>query len=179
MSTATQPDLRYPVGTWTPPGDISDVMRQHYIADITAAPGALKGAVAGLSVEQLDTPYRPDGWTVRQVVHHVADSHMTAYSRWKLALTEDNPTIKPFDEAAWARLPDSNLPIDGSLRIVDAVHHRWLALLHAMGQEQWTRTFNHPERGVVRLDLMLSLYAWHGRHHVAHITELRKRMGWK
>jgi DinB family protein len=179
MSTAIQTDLRYPVGNWTAPDEITDATRQQYIADITAAPGLLKGAVTGLSPEQLDTAYRPGGWTVRQVVHHFADSHMNAYCRFKWALTEDAPTIKPYNEADWAELPDSHLPVEISLRLFDALHHRWLALLHAMTREQWARTLRHPERGTIRLDTMLSMYAWHSRHHVAHITELRKRMGWK
>lgn len=178
MSTAPQQDLRYPVGTWQMPDQVTERTIDGYIGDIRAAAGALRKAVAGLSSDQLDTPYRPGGWSVRQVVHHLADSHMNAYCRWKLALTEQNPTIKPYDEAAWAKLPDSNLDITISLGIFDGVHHRWVALLEQSGKDQFARTLNHPERGVMRLDQMLSLYSWHSRHHVAHITELRKRMGW-
>lgn len=178
MSTAPQQDLRYPVGTWQMPAHVTEAMIEGYIADIRAASGALRKSVAGLNSDQLDTPYRPSGWSVRQVVHHLADSHMNAYSRWKLALTEENPTIKPYDEGAWAKLPDSNLDITISLGIFDGVHHRWMALLEQSGKDQFSRKLTHPERGVMRLDQMLSLYSWHSRHHVAHITELRKRMGW-
>ena len=178
MSTAAQPDLRYPVGEWQKPEQVTERTIEGYIGDIRALPGALRKAIAGLSSDQLDTPYRPGGWTVRQVVHHLADSHMNAFCRWKLALTENNPTIKPYDEGAWAKLPDSNVDITISLGIVDGVHHRWMALLERSGKDQFSRTLNHPERGVMRLDTMLSLYSWHSRHHVAHITALRERMGW-
>ena len=178
MSTAPQQDLRYPVGPWHAPEQISETTARGYIADIRGLSGALRKAVGGLSSDQLDTPYRPGGWTVRQVVHHLADSHMNAFCRWKFALTEQEPTIKPYDENAWAKLPDSNLDIGASLAIVDGIHHRWVALLEQSGKDQFSRTLNHPERGVLRLDTMLSLYSWHSRHHVAHITALRKRMGW-
>ncbi len=178
MSTAAQPDLRYPVGTWQQPQQVSETMLEGYIGDIRAAGGALRKAVAGLTSDQIDTPYRPGGWTVRQVVHHLADSHMNAFCRWKFALTEQQPTIKPYDENAWAKLPDSELDISVSLAIFEGVHHRWMALLEQSGKEQFARTLNHPERGVMRLDTMLSLYSWHSRHHVGHITALRKRMGW-
>jgi uncharacterized damage-inducible protein DinB len=178
MSTAPQQDLRYPVGPWQKPEHVSETMLQGYINDIRAAAGALRKAVGGLSTDQIDTAYRPGGWTVRQVVHHLADSHMNAFCRWKLALTEQNPTIKPYDENAWAKLPDSNLDISPSLAILEGVHHRWMALLQDVGKGQLARTLNHPERGTMRLDTLLSLYSWHSRHHVGHITELRKRMGW-
>jgi hypothetical protein len=178
MSTAPQQDLRFPVGPWQKPEHIADTTIESYISDIRAMPAALRKAVAGLNSAQIDTPYRPDGWTVRQVVHHLADSHMTAFCRWKLALTETQPTIKPYDEGAWAKLPDANLDIGVSLPIVEGVHHRWMALLEQSGKDQFARTLHHPDRGVLRLDTMLSLYSWHSRHHVAHITELRKRMGW-
>jgi hypothetical protein len=135
--------------------------------------------VSGLSEAQLDTPYREDGWTVRQVVHHVADSHMNAYIRCKLALTEDWPTIKPYDEAAWANLPDSRwLPIDGSLALITALHRRWVELLEAMTDDDFRKGYNHPERGRADLAKTLSMYDWHSRHHTAHITRLRSRLGW-
>ena len=178
MSTAPQQDLRYPVGPWQQPDQVTERTIEGYIADIRGLSGALRKAVGGLSSDQIDTPYRPGGWTVRQVVHHLADSHMNAFCRWKFALTEQEPTIKPYDENAWSKLPDSNLDIGSSLAIVDGVHHRWVALLEQSGKDQFSRTLNHPERGVLRLDTMLSLYSWHSRHHVAHITALRKRMGW-
>jgi hypothetical protein len=135
--------------------------------------------VEGLDDAQLDTPYRPEGWTVRQLVHHVADSHMNSYVRFRLAVTEDTPTIKPYDEKAWANLPDAaTAPLEPSLELVEALHRRWLLLLQSFGPAEWSRTFRHPERGVSRLDVTALLYGWHGRHHVAHVTELRKREGW-
>lgn len=142
-------------------------------------PQRLREAVAGLKDEQLDTPYRPGGWTVRQTVHHVADSHMNSYLRFKLALTENSPTIKPYNEAAWANLPEAKAaPIAVSLALIDALHERLVLMLRAMSDQDFTRTFQHPERGAVRLDTNVALYGWHSRHHVAHITALRKRMGW-
>ncbi len=133
----------------------------------------------GLTPAQLDTPYRPGGWTVRQVVHHVPESHMNAYVRFKLALTEDEPVIKPYDEARWAMLPDIAVaPVEASLALLEALHLRWVALLESMTNAEFTRRFQHPELGPVRLDQSLASYAWHGRHHVAHITSLRQRMAW-
>jgi len=135
--------------------------------------------VAGLDAQQLNTPYRDGGWTVRQVVHHVPESHMHAYIRFKLALTEDNPVIKPYDEAAWAKLPDvAHTPIETSLTMLDALHERWARMLRAMDEADWKRTFRHPELGPVKLEGNLALYAWHGKHHTAHITKLRERNGW-
>jgi uncharacterized damage-inducible protein DinB len=136
--------------------------------------------VAGLSREQLETPYRPGGWTIKQVVHHVPDGHMNAYTRFKLALTENEPTIKPYEEDKWAELPDSQrVPIDVSLDLLDALHTRWVTLLGAMDAADFTRTLRHPEHNrIMTLGQLLALYAWHGRHHVAHITSLRKREGW-
>jgi uncharacterized damage-inducible protein DinB len=149
------------------------------IAEIDAAPAALRAAVAGLSEEQLATPYRPGGWTVRQVVHHLPDSHANAYVRFKLALTEDNPTIKPYLEARWAELPDNaGTPVEVSLGLLEALHRRWVVLLRGMGPEDFARPLTHPEKGRLSLDQMLALYAWHGRHHVAHVTSLTERMGW-
>ena len=173
-------DLRYPIGRYQPKSTLSEEERRAAIEDITAMAGRLRAAVAGLSAEQLDTPYRPGGWTVRQVVHHVPDSHMNAYTRFRLALTEDEPTIKPYDEGRWAELEDSRkAPPKMSLDLLEALHQRWVLLLRAMKPADFARTFRHPERGVMTLDDMLGLYGWHSRHHVAHITSLRERMGWK
>ena len=172
-------DLAYPIGkfVWSGPASADDRARR--IAEILAAPAALRDAVAGLSDAQLETPYRPGGWTVRQVAHHVPDSHVNGYVRFKLAVTEDTPTIKPYDEAAWAELADVKaVPVATSLALLEAVHERWVAFLRSLGEADWARTFNHPELGVVSLDRNLALYAWHGRHHVAHVTALRERMGW-
>ena len=162
---------------WSGPASAED--RAHLVAEIAAAPAALRGAVAGLSDAQLETAYRPGGWTVRQVVHHVPDSHLNAYVRFKLAVTEDTPTIKPYDETAWADLPDvRSVPIQTSLDLLARLHERWVAFLCALSESDWRRTFQHPELGVVPLEKNLALYAWHGRHHVAHVTSLRERMGW-
>lgn len=172
-------DLRYPIGPWQrPTGAVTPEWRASHVADIAALPLLLRSAVARLSDTQLDTPYRPGGWTVRQVVHHVADSHVNAYVRIKLALTEPDPTIKPYDEQRWAELPDSSLPIDVSLRLVDAVHERWVALLRALPAASFALPYQHPESGPHTVDVALSSYAWHGRHHTAHITTLREREGW-
>jgi hypothetical protein len=171
-------DLRFPVGTFQFTGPNTPEQRQNLINVIAEAPAKLKQATDGFSAEQLDTPYRPDGWNVRQVVHHIADSHVNAFSRFKMALTEDNPTIKPYDEAAWANLEDSRGPIEDSLAIVGALHSRWVLLLQSMKADQFDRAYNHPEMGLVSIDKGVSLYAWHSRHHVAHITELKARMGW-
>jgi uncharacterized damage-inducible protein DinB len=139
----------------------------------------LRAAVRGLSETQLDTEYRPGGWTVRQVVHHMPDSHLNSYVRFKLALTEDEPTIKPYAEDRWAELADSKAtPVEVSLTLLDSLHDRWVRLLRPLGEEEWKRTFRHPSLGPMTLEKTLALYAWHGRHHVAHITELRKRMSW-
>ena len=181
MTTTIQdPDLRYPVGKFNWDAPISDADFPLLIASIAETPGALRRAVAGLSPDQLATRYRPGGWTVKQVAHHVPDSHMNAYTRFKLALTEDEPTIKPYNEAAWAELPDSRkVPVDVSLDLLDALHLRWVALLRSMEPADFNRTLRHPEHGrVFTLKQMLGLYAWHGRHHVAHITSLREREGW-
>lgn len=172
-------DLRYPIGPWTPPpSPVSADWRANHIRDIAELPAQMRAAVAGLTDAQLDTPYRPGGWTVRQVVHHVADSHANGYVRQKLALTEQNPTIKPYDEVRWAELPDSQLPIDVSLRMLDAIHERWGTLLRALPAERFASPYLHPDSGPQTLDSSVSNYSWHGRHHVAHITELRKREDW-
>jgi uncharacterized damage-inducible protein DinB len=172
-------DLRYPIGKFSYEGPLGEDDRRKLLNDIQQAPAKLRTAVSGLSPEQLDTPYRPDGWTVRQVVHHVPDSHLNAYVRFKLALTEDEPTIKPYAEDRWAQLSDTKLtPIDVSLALLDNLHDRWVRLLRSLKPEDWKRTFRHPELGVVSLEKNLALYAWHGRHHVAHVTALREREGW-
>ncbi|MGE0351977.1 MAG: YfiT family bacillithiol transferase [Gemmatimonadales bacterium] len=174
------PDLRYPIGRHVASDPITVSQRSEWIAQLAEAPDALRAAVGGLSAARLDTPYRPNGWTVRQVVHHVPDSHLNAYCRFKLALTEEAPVIRPYDEKLWARLPDTaGTPIETSLRLLEALHERWVILLKAMNADDWQRTFVHPEyEGSYRLDHLLGLYAWHGRHHVAHITSLREREGW-
>ena len=179
-TTAQDTDLRYPVGKFSFDGPISEADYPKFVAAIAETPGALRAAVAGLSRDQLETRYRPGGWTVKQVVHHVPDSHMNAYTRFKLALTEDEPTIKTYEEAEWAELPDSQkVPIEVSLDLLDALHVRWVTLLRSMEPADFRRGLRHPEHGrVLTLAQMLGLYAWHGRHHVAHITSLRKREGW-
>ena len=177
MTTAVDP--RYPVGKFSPPqGPVPASERTQFLNQVAEAPAKLRAAVQGLTDAQLDTPYRDGGWTPRQVVHHVADSHMNAFIRFKLGLTEDNPTIKPYLEHLWADLADQKLPIAVSLPIVDNVHERWVAVIRSMKETDWARTFNHPENGKRRLDQVLALYAWHSRHHVAHITTLRENKGW-
>ncbi len=176
--TASMLDLSYPIGKFAPPTAIDAATLETWISEIAAAPTQLREAVAGLSDAQLDTPYRPGGWTVRQVVHHVADSHMNAYIRFKLALTEENPVITAYSQPDWAELADSRLPVAPSLELTDALHTRMVALLRSVTPEQWSRTFRHPELGNRRMDATVGLYAWHGKHHTAHITELRKRQGW-
>jgi len=176
----TQIDPRYPVGKFQPPaGAHTTDERRVLIEQISATPARMRAAVAGLSDAQLETPYREGGWTVRQVAHHVPDSHMNAFIRVKLALTEDQPTIKPYDEAAWAKLSDvRDTPIETSLTLLETLHARWDAILRAMTDGDFARTLLHPEHGVVTLDWLIALYAWHGRHHAAHITSLRERNGW-
>jgi DinB superfamily len=172
-------DPRFPIGKFHYEGAPSAEQRQKFIADIAQTPVALRAAVDGLSQQQLDTPYREGGWTVRQLVHHVPDSHMNAYIRFKLALTEDEPTIKPYAEDRWAELADTkSTPIEVSLVMMDSLHQRWVELLRSLEPNDWRRQFRHPELGVVPLEKNVALYSWHGRHHVAHITELRHRMGW-
>ncbi len=172
-------DLRFPVGKFHYAAAPSDEQKEQFLSDIEQTPANLRAAIRGLSESQLDTPYRPEGWTVRQVVHHLPDSHVNSYVRFKLALTEDEPTIKPYAEDRWAELADSKAtPIDVSLTLLDSLHGRWVRLLRSLTPEQWKRTFRHPELGPMTLEKTLALYSWHGRHHVAHITELRKRMSW-
>jgi hypothetical protein len=169
-------DLSYPIGKYEHKASLTPAERETAIVQIAAAPKCLRDAVAGLSHQQFDTPYRPGGWTVRQVVHHVPDSHLNSYVRFKLALTENEPTIRPYDEALWAKLQDSrDTPVEVSL----SLHHRWEVLLRSLGPEDFSRRLRHPALGPMTLDDMLGSYAWHGRHHVAHITSLRSREGWK
>lgn len=170
--------LRYPIGRFYPPATPLPGVRAAEIDTLRQLPGRLRGAVQGLNDAQLDTPYREGGWTVRQLVHHIADSHMNSYVRFKLALTEDCPTIKPYDEAAWAELADSKLPIEPSLALIAALHERWAALLEAMTDADYRRELHRPERGRQSLATTLALYDWHSRHHTAHITALRARQGW-
>lgn len=172
-------DLRYPIGKFVPVDRLSADERAAAIAEIAAFPERIAGAVEGYSDERLDTPYRPEGWTVRQVVHHLADSHLNAYVRFRLALTEDEPTIKPYFEERWAELPDArSAPVDLSLDLLAAVHARWAALLLALPEADFARTYVHPEDGRRTLDRTLALYVWHGRHHLAHVTHLAERQGW-
>jgi DinB superfamily len=200
-SLPTDPDPRYPLGPFEPQPTYSSAERTEFIQTLEQCPGHLRAAVAGLSDGQLETPYRPGGWTVRQVVHHVPDSHLNAFVRMKLALTEDRPIIKPYDEAAWALLPDSRGPCEPSLALLEALHSRWVELLRGLHERDWRRGFVHPELlaqariravndpgwargvdaadvGLVTLEAALGTYAWHSRHHVAHVTRLRERMGW-
>jgi DinB superfamily len=172
-------ELRYPIGRFSPPASSVAGIRAAQIETVRLLPGRLRSAVSGLSETQLDAPYREGGWTVRQVVHHVADSHANAFLRCKLALTEDWPTIKPYDEKAWAELADSrSLPIEGSLTFIDALHARWVVLLESMTEEDFQKGYVHPERGRQNLATALAMYEWHSRHHTAHITGLRARKGW-
>jgi uncharacterized damage-inducible protein DinB len=172
-------DPRFPIGKFHYEGAPSEERRAKFIDEIERTPSAIRAAVDALSPQQLDTPYRDGGWTVQQVVHHVPDSHMNAYVRFKLALTEDEPTVKPYAEDRWAKLGDTqSTPIEVSLALLENLHARWVTLLRSLGAEDWKRTFKHPELGLMPLERNLALYAWHGKHHTAHITELRKRMGW-
>jgi DinB family protein len=172
-------DPQYPVGKFTWPEKGSDAERREWIGQIEETPAKLREAVKGLNEKQLDTPYRDGGWTVRQVAHHLADSHANAYIRFKLALTENEPTIKPYEQQLWAELVDAkSAPIEVSLILLDCLHQRWLMMLKAMKPADFERKFRHPELGVLDLNKYLAQYAWHGRHHVAHITGLRERMGW-
>lgn len=172
-------DPRYPIGTSPRPESVDAAHIPNYIRSLAALPENLRSAVSDLSDEQLDTPYRDGGWTVRQLVHHIADSHMNAYIRTRLALTEDWPVIKPYDEKLWAELADSRkLPVEVSLEILHPLHRRWVALLQSLTPADWQRGYQHPERGRTTLLQALALYEWHSRHHVAHIAELRKSKGW-
>jgi hypothetical protein len=170
-------DLRYPVGHWSTP-DADPAVLSALIDELAAAPAAMRAALDGLTAAQLDTPYRDGGWTVRQVVHHLADSHAHAYLRVKLAQAEPGRAVMAYDEARWAELPDSRLDPEVSLRLLDALHERWAAVYRSLDAAAFEQAFEHPERGTVTLRTALGMYAWHGRHHVAHVTRLRDRMGW-
>jgi len=172
-------DPRYPMGRYERRDVLTPDERAAMIEQIAAAPRKMRDAVAGLTPRQLETPYRDGGWTLRQVVHHVPDSHMNSYVRFKLARTEQTPTIRPYDEARWAELADSvDTPPETSMALLESLHDRWVRLLRSMSADDFQRTLNHPENGLMTLDAMLALYAWHGRHHVAHITSTRARQGW-
>ena len=178
-ASAAGPDLRFPIGKPERKSSLSSDERRAAIDALAVAPARLRTAVKGLTDAQLDTPYRPGGWTVRQLAHHVADSHINAYTRFRLALTEDNPPLKPSDEAAWAELADGRvMPVGVSLDLLDAIHERLVHLLRATPAESFARTLNHPENGPMTLDALLTIYAWHGRHHTAHVSALRERMKW-
>lgn len=172
-------DPKYPIGKFVSRKSLTVEERRTLIGEIAATPAALRDAVRGLDESQLDTPYRDGGWTIRQVVHHVPDSHLNAYIRLKLALTEDVPTIKPYDEAEWARLPDSrDTPVEVSLTLLESVHDRWVRLMRALDEAAFQRQFRHPEHGAVTIDWLVAMYAWHGRHHTGHITTLRAARSW-
>ena len=171
--------LRYPIGNFNPAKETSEELIKNCITKIENIPVSLKRAIEGLTVEQLDTPYRPEGWTVRQVVHHIADSHINAFVRFKLALTEEKPTVKTYAEERWAELPDSkDAPVEISLSLVEAIHDRWIILLNSLALPDFKREFLHPDLGNVPLEITVQLYAWHGSHHIAQITSLRERMKW-
>ena len=173
-------DPRYPVGKFSYDAPYSPEQRKQLIQQISDTPANLRAAVKGMSAEQLDAPYREGGWSVRQVLHHVPDSHMNAFIRLKLALTEDEPTIKPYAEDRWAKLADvPETPVETSLTLLESLHQRWVILLKSLTEADWQRKLKHPEAGLMSLDKLLGLYAWHGRHHVAHITSLKERMDWK
>ncbi len=173
-------DPRYPIGPFEEPAQIAGEDRARCIREIERLPALMRTAVSGLDDAQLDTPYRPEGWTLRQVVHHVPDSHLNSYVRMRLALTEDEPTIRPYFEDRWATLPDaSRAPVAVSLDLLEALHRRWALLFEGIEPAQWSRSFRHPERGLMTIEGNLALYAWHGRHHAAQITALRERMGWR
>lgn len=172
-------DLKYPIGKFALAGEVTPQDRARFVAEIAAAPAALREAVAGLSDAQLDTAYRPGGWTLRQVVHHLPDSHINSYVRFKLASTETDPTIRTYEEQLWAELPEAKSgPIEMSLALLEALHVRWVAHLRNVPSADFARAFVHPELGRVPLDRALAIYAWHGKHHIAHITTTRARHGW-
>ena len=172
-------DPRYPIGKFEMPAQVTAASRQVAIQTIAETPTQFRAAVGGLNESQLDTPYRDGGWTVRQVVHHVPDSHLNAYVRLKLALTESSPTIKPYAEDKWAQLDDSrSTPIEVSLSLLESLHMRWDLLWRSLSPEDFSRKLIHPDHGERNIDWLVFIYAWHGQHHTAHITELRKAKGW-
>ena len=173
--------LKYPIGKFSAPQQITAKDREAYIKDLQELPEQLRGTVTGLTESQLDTPYRPEGWTIRQVIHHLPDSHLNSYVRFKWTLTEDEPLIKAYDERLWSTLPDSERgPINMSIDLLQAIHIRWVWLLNSLNEDQWKKRFKHPEMGKqIPLDVNLSLYSWHGKHHLAHINSLLERNNWK
>ncbi len=171
-------DPRYPIGKFERPKSVSTGELRDAMAVLSETPGLLRNAVEGLDNSRLNTPYRDGGWTVRQLIHHIADSHMNAFTRLRFALTEDWPTIKPYNEKAWAELHDSTAPVEWSLELIESLHARWVLLLASLTEEQWKRGFVHPENGPMSLEVAAMLYAWHSRHHTAHITHLRAKEGW-
>jgi uncharacterized damage-inducible protein DinB len=178
LASGSVSDERYPIGKFVPVPSLSAADRAVCIEQLAAAPAGFRRAVTGLDDRQLDTPYRRGGWTVRQVAHHLPDSHMNAYTRFKFGLTEDTPAIKTYEEKDWAKTPEMNAPIAFSLDLLDALHRRWVALLRAMSAADFARAIKHPDWGTPSLDTLLALYAWHGRHHTAHVAALRQRQGW-
>lgn len=178
MEAEMSEDLRFPIGKFERIADVTAEMRAKLIGEIASLPSQVRAAVDGLSEDQIDTQYRPDGWTVRQVVHHIPDSHSHAFIRFKWALTEEAPAIKAYYEDRWAELGDAKMPIENSLDLLDAFHIRWVALLNSMSESDFSRKLVHPETGEWKLSEMLTLYVWHGKHHAAHITKLRERNGW-
>jgi uncharacterized damage-inducible protein DinB len=171
-------DLSFPIGKYEKVREITPEQRKQFIREIAELPNNLREMVKNMSEEQIDSPYRPAGWTVRQVVHHVGDSHLNSFIRFKLSLTEDNPTIRPYAEDLWAETAEYKMPVDVSLNLIDSIHRRWVALLESMSDEDFARTLNHPETGVWNLENLLGMYVWHGKHHTAHINNLKKRNGW-
>jgi uncharacterized damage-inducible protein DinB len=179
LMSEAKSDPRYPIGKFSYTDPLTSEQKQQCLRDIEQTPTRLRAALHGLSDRQLDTPYREGGWTLRQLAHHVPDSHMNSYIRCKLALTENDPTIKPYMEDLWAELPEArSAPIDISLALLDSLHQRWMLMLRKLNDDDWKRTFRHPQIGPMTLEKNLALYAWHGRHHVAHVTSLREKMGW-
>jgi hypothetical protein len=171
-------DLRYPIGKYHAPTSVSPEDRRFAMLTLSEIPEAFREAVRGLDADQMNTPYRSGGWTVRQVVHHLADSHMTAFHRTRRALTEDVPTVAGYDEKAFAMLPDVAAPAEWSLELIEAVHARWVMMLQALDDAQWKRQYNHTERGLTTIEAVTIHYAWHSRHHLAHLTHLRAKQGW-
>lgn len=172
-------DLKYPIGKFPGQDNVTEEQRRTMIDQIAETPAKLRAAVAGLTEAQFDTPYREGGWTVRQVVHHLADSHLNAFVRFKLAVTEDRPTVKTYEQQLWAETADAkSAPVEPSLALLDGLHQRWVIMLRQMSAADFARQFQHPEHGLMKLERVLGMYAWHGRHHVAHITSLRERVRW-